>query len=88
MSTLPAMPSKYDSLRDYLAAQPGEQIVRTIGELAKHVSGGLPPSAYRYQVWWNNEENTTHVQARSWMNAGWLVVDVDLAAEQVTLRRR
>ena len=39
--------------------------------------GGLPPSAYRYDAWWNNEDDpsSTHSQSRlGWMAAGYQVV--------------
>ena len=48
-----------------------------------HVVGGLPASARRYPAWWSNEREGTHVQAHAWMDAGWRVENVNLAAKRV-----
>lgn len=60
--------SKYNELRDLLRGQArGTQY--TFAELAAVVPGGLPPSAYRYEAWWANDDRT-HVQCRAWGDAG------------------
>ncbi len=46
-------------------------------EISHLVRGGLPPSAYQYDAWWNNEDDpgSTHSQSRlGWMAAGYRVV--------------
>ena len=37
--------------------------------LSDLVPGGLPPSAYVWTAWWNNDDQT-HPQSRSWAAAG------------------
>lgn len=61
--------SKYDALRDYLRRR-GIEVRLTLDEVSDLVPGGLPPSAYRYQAWWTNDDRT-HRQSRSWGDAGY-----------------
>jgi hypothetical protein len=49
--------------------------------------GGLPNSAYRHQAWWANEREGRHVQARSWMSAGFVVSFVSIQDRSVTFIR-
>lgn len=74
--------SKYSPLRRYLLAKAGPEADMAFGEI-EGIVGGLPASARRWSAWWANEVNGRHVQARAWMDAGWLVSDVDLSAERV-----
>lgn len=48
----------------------------TFEEIAEPV-GGLPPSANRWQAWWENHGGA-HVQAAAWLEEGWRVVELDL----------
>lgn len=68
--------SKYDSLHSYLKAQTSP--CRMSFAEINRIVGGLPASATSYRQWWENETNGSHVQARSWMNAGFRVIEVDL----------
>jgi hypothetical protein len=61
--------SKYDALRDYLRRHSGE-VRLALDEVSDLVPGGLPPSAYRYQAWWANDDRT-HPHNRSWGDAGY-----------------
>jgi hypothetical protein len=61
----------------------------TFDETDKLIPGGLPPSAYRYDAWWNNENNpeSTHSQSRlGWMAAGYTAT-ADRTARQVIFIR-
>jgi hypothetical protein len=78
--------AKYDSLKEFLERSPRGTVSMTFGEVGELV-GGLPDSAHRYQAWWANERDGRHVQARAWINAGYLVSDVDLQNRSVTFRR-
>jgi len=79
--------SKYDPLRETLTVgDPGPRQM-TFAEI-DDIVGGLPPSARRYDAWWENEEEGSHVQARAWMDAGRRVVSVDRDAEIVLFSRR
>lgn len=44
--------------------------------------GGLPESAYRWRPWWAND--SSHVQARAWLEAGLRVIAVDSHRRTVT----
>jgi hypothetical protein len=82
--------SKYAELRDWLR-QCGRARVRiTFDQLNDLVPGGLPPSAYNHDAWWNNESgpNSTHSQSRSgWMPAGYRVETVDRLRQYVIFTR-
>jgi hypothetical protein len=61
----------------------------SFGEINELVPGGLPPSAYRHDAWWSNEDDpsSTHSQSRlGWMAAGYTVV-ADRASLRVTFMR-
>ena len=75
---------KYDALRDALRQRRPATVNLTFRQINDIVSGGLPSSAYRYQAWWSNETSGSHVQARSWLDAGYRVRQVDLTARAVT----
>jgi len=79
--------AKYDGLTELLRHRPGDRFRLTFEQVAASVPGGLPPSAYRYRVWWANEPKGSHVQARGWINAGWLVAEVDFSGGTVTFSR-
>lgn len=79
--------TKYAPLRDALTAgDTGPRRMRfdEIDELV----GDLPPSARRYDAWWHNEEEGSHVQARAWIDAGRRVLNVDRDAEIVVFSGR
>ncbi len=62
---------KYDPLGKYLSGQPDDSCTLTFPEVEEIIDGPLPASARGNQGWWGNDR--THVQARSWMQAGWKV---------------
>lgn len=45
----------------------------------------MPPSARNHRAWWGNHYH--NAQAKSWLDAGWLVDDVDLTREKVSFRQ-
>ena len=60
---------KYTPLRQFLERQPPEvEVSLTVDQIADMI-GGLPPAAMG-RTWWANSTSPTHVQARSWMEAG------------------
>ncbi len=79
----------YDPLRDYLAGQPGDSCTLTFGDVEAIIRRSLPSSARRannYKSWWANDK--THVQAASWMRAGWRTAGgPDLEAERIRFTR-
>jgi hypothetical protein len=80
--------AKYDGLRDHLSPVAQSRVVLSFGEIAAVVPGGLPPCAYRHRMWWLNEPEGSHVQARGWLDAGWRVDEVDPTAKQVAFVRQ
>lgn len=82
----PPSRSKYDALRDRLTTESSDSVTETFGTLADLV-GGLPPSARKHQAWWANESSGAHVQARSWMSAGFRVAAVDQSEGWVRFER-
>lgn len=74
--------SKYDPLYKYLAEI---KVTLTYKEIEQILGSTLPESAYKYRAWWENNGGN-HVQANSWMDAGWMVDKVDLGIS-VTFKR-
>ena len=79
----------YDPLRAYLAGQPGDTCTLTFGDVEEIIRHSLPSSARRannYKSWWANDK--THVQAASWMRAGWRTAgSPDLQGERIRFTR-
>jgi hypothetical protein len=76
--------SKYDALRGFLRQRHPADVALSLRQIAEIVPGGLPQSAYQYREWWSNETNGSHVQARSWQGAGYVVAAVNLTAGTVS----
>jgi hypothetical protein len=49
------------------------------------IGSNLPMSAYRDQAWWSNSPSSAH--AKSWLNAGWEVQEVNLKEGYVTFKK-
>jgi hypothetical protein len=81
--------SKYSALRDRLRTSGKSEVRMSFDEISDLVPGGLPPSAYRHDAWWNNEADSgsTHSQSRlGWMAAGYTVV-ADRVSRRVIFTR-
>lgn len=70
--------AKYDPLYRYLRDCGEHRVTLTFAQVAEIV-GGLPPSALKFQAWWENENEGSHVQAHAWMNAGYRVASITSA---------
>ncbi len=79
--------SKYDPLKRFLEAQAVQSLPMSFAEVEKVLGAKLPSSALAYQAWWANEATGSHVQARSWMAAGYQTEQVDLAGRNLVFRR-
>ena len=79
--------AKYDALREHLVQEGGPVVTLSFAVLDGLLPGGLPPSARRHRVWWQNNPPKSHVQARAWHDAGYVVEDVGLPNGPVTFRR-
>lgn len=78
---------KYDGLRDLLARQSESRVRLSFAQVEAVVPGGLPASAFRHAAWWSNEESGTHSHARSWLERGWRVTELDLRGREVSFAR-
>ena len=69
--------SKYEPLREFLAAQKGTQVRLTFAEVSKILGEPLPTSAFKHRAWWANQSDTTRRQhAAAWFDAGFKVGSV------------
>ncbi len=67
-------PPKYEPLRQYLVAQPGDAVRLTFAEIETILGAPLPVWAYSAGFWANHRERwSMSPQARSWHTAGWRV---------------
>lgn len=81
--------SKYDPLKRYLQAKHENHWIASFAEIEAILRSNLPASASKYREWWANEiGDTSHVQCRAWLDAGWQVVKVDQERDLVTLQKR
>ncbi len=84
-------PPKYEPLRRYLAAQPGETVILTLtfAEIEGLIGGSLPASAEQ-RSWLVNRTDGGLPQMRAWQRAGWRVSTVRLRSvpRAVTFVRR
>jgi putative restriction endonuclease len=80
---------KYTLLENYLLDLPDSKREVTLGfeQIERIINAKLPPSAYEYQQWWENEKEGNHVNGRAWANAGWKVESVDFNRKQARLVR-
>ena len=83
------MAGKYTPLENYLRDLPATQneVALSFEQIEGIINATLPPSAYAYQQWWENEKEGNHVNARAWANAGWKVESVDFTRKQARLVR-
>lgn len=84
------MAGKYFLLEKYLSHLPlsHNDVTLTYIQIENILNDKLPLSAQRHRAWWSNEIEGFHVQARAWLDAGWLIDTVDLSRKQVKLVRR
>ena len=72
--------SKYPPLTQILQSCGLARIEMKFSEIERIISSKLPSSAYDYRAWWGNGG---HVQAISWLDAGYKVEQVDQKAKKV-----
>ena len=65
----------YDPLETFLSNHVDDECVLTHADIEKIIRKSLPQTAKTTRQWWGNEGAGTHVQADSWMHAGWKVAD-------------
>ncbi len=77
---------KYEPLKRHLQGHAKTVVPLSFEEIERIIGSGLPPSARRHPAWWSNNPNN-HVNAQSWLSAGYKAEAVDLARGQVRFRR-
>ena len=78
--------SKYHPLFHYLQRCDQLQVDLTFAEIEALMGEPLPPSARQKRMWWSNRRKGA-LQANAWMDAGFVVDDLNLAAERVTFKK-
>lgn len=82
--------SQYEPLEIHLRDSGQESVPMTFGEIekiidAKIIDAKLPPSAFRHRPWWANDRS--HIQAHSWLRAGYRTENVDMAGRKLVFRK-
>lgn len=70
----PTYTRKYAPLTEYLSKISSNKIILTLSEIEKIIGDRLPPSAYKYEVWWANNDET-HPHRLGWINADFEVAN-------------
>jgi hypothetical protein len=81
---MPRQSTKYEPLRRYLAALPGDRVTLRFAEIEAIVGAPLPASAEN-RPWWTNEAHKA--RQHGWGAAGWRVAHVDVHERVVTFVR-
>lgn len=79
--------AKYDPLHEYLSSRTEPLVKLSFSEIERIIGDSLPASAREYPAWWANELDGNHVQARSWLNAGYRTRLPDPNAETIEFVR-
>ena len=74
---------KYDPLYHYLNSDATPQVALNYVEIENILSAKLPTSAYKYKEWWDNH---SHVQSKSWRDAGYKVDKVFLGEQVIFIK--
>lgn len=78
--------SKYAPLTGYLSSSGMDYILMTFEEVEDVIGDKLPRSAFQYRPWWSNNPSN-HVNAYSWLRAGYKTADVDMAERKLAFRK-
>ena len=78
--------SKYYPLYTALQRSAQDEMRLGLAEIEALLGQFLPPSALRRRDWWSNRQGA--LQAAAWMEAGYVVEEVDLQTQQVVFRKR
>ena len=74
---------KYDPLFRHLNSNGNSQVALSYAEIENILSATLPTSAYKYKEWW---DNNSHVQSKSWREAGYTVETVCLGDKVIFVK--
>jgi DNA-binding transcriptional regulator YiaG len=78
---------KYYPLYKHLTESGLDQLALSFADIESLLGQPLPPTARNSRAWWSNRKDGT-VQAASWMEAGYLVDDIDLENGRITFRKQ
>ena len=78
--------TKYYPLFLHFQEYAQDEIALSIAEIERLLDLKLPPTARTQRAWWSNRSSGS-VQSRAWMDAGYHVVEIDLAEEMITFRK-
>ena len=78
--------TKYHPLYDHLRQSGQAELTLTFPAIEALLGQRLPATARSQRAWWSNRDQGS-VQAAAWMDAGYHVAALDLAAGQVTFRK-
>ena len=81
--------SKYQPLQQFLSLYDPtkNQAPLTFEKIEQLLGCPLPPSARENRRWWQNDP-TSHVQAKAWLDAGWQAWKVNLAGKEILFSRK
>ena len=84
------MTDKYSPLEQHLRDLPTSQdvVTLTFEHIEQILKDTLPRSAHEDSGWWGNQKQGMNVESIAWMDAGWLVENVDLRAQRVRFVRQ
>lgn len=69
--------SKYDPLYRYLSEQKSRKVTLSLSDIESIINDGLPATAYKRPQWWGNSKTEDHhSQCKSWLDAGFMTVNV------------
>jgi hypothetical protein len=77
---------KYEPLAELLTTDGRERINLTFADIDAALHDPLPKTARKRREWWANNRKR-HVQAQTWLEAGFKVESVDLTGEHVVFCR-
>jgi hypothetical protein len=78
--------SKYFNFYQYLITKHSPSCSLKISEIESIMKQNLPVFARVHRIWWENDYGN-QVQSRAWLEAGYLVKQVDLEREEVVFTR-
>ena len=78
--------SKYEPLTGYLSSSGRDNIPMTFVEVENVIGDKLPRSAFEYRPWWSNNASN-HVNADSWLRAGYKTENVDMTGRKLVFRK-
>lgn len=84
------MDGNLNLLEKYLRGLPISQqdVTLTFEFIEQVLNESLPASAYQEHAWWGNQKPGIDVETIAWMDAGWMVEQVDLREKRVRFVRQ